>query len=160
MRTHVDRSYYVDQYNDKCSCINKKTTFKRVSWWSCKDRYSWRWIKLCPYLYLLSRRGLALTGGGEALRSESDSDTGLRGREAEEVGRELVQLGSAGEDRGLGSVDIPERDLQREQKKKFVINSLFDICCIYIHLIFFNDLSTGMLGHLNWLKVIRVKPLK
>lgn len=71
----------------------------------------WRWIKLYRYLYLLSGRGLSRRGGGEALRSESDSDTGLRGRDAEEVGREVDQLGTIGEDWGLGRVDTPDRVL-------------------------------------------------
>lgn len=62
-------------------------------------------------LYLVSGRGLSLRGGGEALRSESDSDTGRRGREALEECREVVQLGPTGEDWGFGRVDIPERDL-------------------------------------------------
>lgn len=61
----------------------------------------------CPYLYLLSA-----WGGGVTLRSESDSDTGLRGREAEEVGRDVDQVGTTGEDRGFGSVDTPDRDLE------------------------------------------------
>lgn len=61
-------------------------------------------------LYLLSGRGLSLRRGGEVLRSESDSDTGLRGgREALEEAREVFQLGTRGEDRGLGRVDIPDR---------------------------------------------------
>lgn len=71
-------------------------------------------VKDCPYLYLLSGRGLSLRGGGEALRSESESDTGLRGREAEEEGREVVQLWTTGEDRGLGRVDTPDRALQSQ----------------------------------------------
>lgn len=62
-------------------------------------------------LYLESGRGLALLGGGDVLRSESDSDTGLRGLEAEDEGRELVQFCRAGEDLGLGRVDIPDRVL-------------------------------------------------
>lgn len=62
---------------------------------------------LRPYLYLLSA-----WGGGVSLRSESDSDTGLRGREAEEVGRDVDQVGTTGEDRGFGSVDTPDRDLE------------------------------------------------
>lgn len=70
---------------------------------------------VCPHLYRLSRRGLSLRGGGDALRSESDSDTGLRGLDAEEVGRELGRevdhVGTTGEDLGLGSVDTPDRDL-------------------------------------------------
>lgn len=70
-------------------------------------------MELCPYLYLLSRRGLSLRGGGEALRSESESDTGRRGRDAEEVGREVDQLWATGEDRGLGRVDTPDRDLEK-----------------------------------------------
>lgn len=70
-------------------------------------------IELRPYLYLLSRRGLSLRGGGEALRSESESDTGRRGRDAEEVGREVDQLWATGEDRGLGRVDTPDRDLEK-----------------------------------------------
>lgn len=45
------------------------------------------------------------------LWSESDSDTGLRGREAEEVGRDVDQVGATGEDRGFGRVDTPDRDL-------------------------------------------------
>lgn len=67
-------------------------------------------------MYRLSRRGLSLRGGGDTLRSESDSDTGLRGRDAEEEGRELGrevdQVGTTGEDLGLGRVDTPDRDLQ------------------------------------------------
>lgn len=66
---------------------------------------------LFPYLYLLSA-----WGGGVTLRSESDSDTGLRGREAEEVGRDVDQVGTTGEDRGLGSVDTPDRDLEESSK--------------------------------------------
>lgn len=55
--------------------------------------YSWNWIKKCPYLYLLSRRGPSLRGGGEPSGSESDSDTGLRGREeVEEAETGAVQL--------------------------------------------------------------------
>lgn len=50
------------------------------------------------------------------LRSESDSDTGLRGREAEEVGRDVDQVGTTGEDRGFGSVDTPDRDLEKSSK--------------------------------------------
>lgn len=50
------------------------------------------------------------------LRSESDSDTGLRGREAEEVGRDVDQVGITGEDRGFGSVDTPDRDLEKSSK--------------------------------------------
>lgn len=68
-----------------------------------------------PYLYLLSMRGLFLRGSGDALRSESDSDTGLRGREAEEEGRDVVQFGTMGDDRGLGRVDIPDRGLHNKQ---------------------------------------------
>lgn len=64
-------------------------------------------VLLRPYLYLLSA-----WGGGVTLRSESDSDTGLRGREAEEVGRDVDQVATTGEDRGFGSVDTPDRDLQ------------------------------------------------
>lgn len=45
------------------------------------------------------------------LWSESESDTGLRGREAEEVGRDVDQVGATGEDRGFGRVDTPDRDL-------------------------------------------------
>lgn len=41
-------------------------------------------------MYRLSVRGLRLRGGGEVLPSESESDTGLRGREApEEEAREV-----------------------------------------------------------------------
>lgn len=69
---------------------------------------SWRRVDLFPYLYLLS-----VWGGGVTLRSESDSDTGLRGREAEEVGRDVDQVGTTGEDRGFGSVDTPDRDLEK-----------------------------------------------
>lgn len=75
-------------------------------------------------MYLLSRCGLCLAGGGEALRSESESETGLRGLEAEDDGRELVQFWSTGEERGLGRVDIPEGRVDiperalREQEKK------------------------------------------
>lgn len=47
------------------------------------------------------------------LWSESDSDTGLRGREAEEAGRDVDQVGTTGEDRGFGRVDMPDRDLQK-----------------------------------------------
>lgn len=54
--------------------------------------------------------------GGVTLRSESDSDTGLRGREAEEVGRDVDQVGTTGEDRGFGSVDTPDRDLEKSSK--------------------------------------------
>lgn len=72
--------------------------------------------RVCPHLYRLSRWGLSLRGCGDALRSESDSDTGLRGRDAEEVGRELGcevdQVGTTGEDLGLGRVDTPERVLE------------------------------------------------
>lgn len=50
------------------------------------------------------------------LRSESDSDTGLRGREAEEVGRDVDQVGTTGEDRGFGRVDTPDRDLRTSLK--------------------------------------------
>lgn len=67
------------------------------------------------YLYLLSGRGLRLRGG--ELWSESDSDTGLRGCEMEEVLREVLQLGTTGEDRGLGTMDIPDKALDREQRK-------------------------------------------
>lgn len=70
-----------------------------------------------PYLYRLSGRGLSLRGGGDALRSESESDTGLRGRDAEEVGREVDQVGTTGEDLGLGRVDTPDRDLGKYQHK-------------------------------------------
>lgn len=48
-------------------------------------------------------------GGGEALRSESDSETALRGREAVEG----FQFWVTGEARGFGSVEIPERTLYR-----------------------------------------------
>lgn len=87
-----------------------------------KERYlisqgSWSWDKSYPYLYLLSGRGLSLRGGGEALRSESDSDTGLRGRDAEEVGCEVDHLGTTGEDWGLGRVDTPDRDLEKKENK-------------------------------------------
>lgn len=72
--------------------------------------------RVCPHLYRLSRWGLSLRGGGDTLRSESESDTGLRGRDAEEVGREAGreadQVGPTGEDLGLGRVDTPERDLE------------------------------------------------
>lgn len=51
------------------------------------------------------------------LRSESESDTGLRGRDAEEVGREVDQVGTTGEDLGLGRVDTPDRDLEKYQHK-------------------------------------------
>lgn len=47
------------------------------------------------------------------LWSESDSDTGLRGREAEEAGRDVDQVGTTGEDRGFGRVDMPDRDLRK-----------------------------------------------
>lgn len=59
----------------------------------------------------LSERGLSLRGGGEALRSESESDTGLRGREAEEEERGAVQLWWTGEDLGLGRAVKPGRGL-------------------------------------------------
>lgn len=50
------------------------------------------------------------------LRSESDSDTGLRGLEAEDEGREPDQFWMAGEDLGLGRMDTPERVLEKEHK--------------------------------------------
>lgn len=50
------------------------------------------------------------------LRSESESDTGRRGREAEESGRDVDQVGSKGEDLGFGRVDIPDRDLEKNDK--------------------------------------------
>lgn len=75
--------------------------------------YSCNWIKKRPYLYLLSRRGPSLRGGREPSGSESDSDTGLRGREeVEEAG--AVQLRATGEDLGLGRVETPDRDLLKE----------------------------------------------
>lgn len=55
------------------------------------------------------------------LRSESDSDTGLRGLEAEEVGREVVQVGTTGEDRGFGRVDTPDRDLEKRHQISFIL---------------------------------------
>lgn len=68
------------------------------------------------YLYLLSAWGLPLRGGGGPSRSESESDTGRRGREAEEEGRDVVHLGGTGDDRGLGRVDIPDRGLYKKKK--------------------------------------------
>lgn len=72
-------------------------------------------MKLSPYLYLMSGRGPSLRGGGEVLRSESDADTGRRGREAEDGAREVFQLGTRGEDRGFGMLDMPDRVLEKEQ---------------------------------------------
>lgn len=73
-------------------------------------------VKPHRYLYLPCGCGLSLRGGGEALRSESDSDTGLRGREGEAAGREVDQLGNTGEDRGSGRVDTPDRDLGKAEE--------------------------------------------
>lgn len=53
------------------------------------------------------------------LWSESESDTGLRGREAEEAGRDVDQVGTTGEDRGFGRVDMPDRDLQKTRFERF-----------------------------------------
>lgn len=92
----------------------------RTLWWggrfdssdvSGETSSSWRRSDLFPYLYLLSA-----WDGGVTLRSESESDTGLRGREAEEVGRDVDQVGTTGEDRGFGSVDTPDRDLEESSK--------------------------------------------
>lgn len=78
----------------------------------------------------MSGRGLSLRGGGEALRSESDSDTGRRGREALEECREVVQLGPTGEDWGFGRVDIPERDLQKDQTNTLLDNIVIMLCLL------------------------------
>lgn len=76
------------------------------------------WGRLGSTLYLewssVTRELSPLLGGGEALRSESDSDTTLRGPKVEEEGREergVTQSKTAGEALGLGRVDSPERVL-------------------------------------------------
>lgn len=102
-------------------------------WW--KKRFNFSCIKLHPYLYLVSGRGLSLRGRGDTLRSESDSETGLRGRDAEEVGRLVGQLWAAGADRGLGRVDIPDRLLEKAQIRYYLrhfLNTVFDICCVSV----------------------------
>lgn len=85
-------------------------------------------LKCSPYLYLVSGRALSLCGGGEALRSESDSDTGLRGFEEEEEGRVKVQF-CTGEDRGFGRAANPGRALQEETIiiKVFTISNLITL---------------------------------
>lgn len=75
------------------------------------------WGRSGSTLYLewssVTRELSPLLGGGEALRSESDSDTTLRVRKAEEgrEGRGAAQSRTAGEALGLGSMDSPERVL-------------------------------------------------
>lgn len=48
-------------------------------------------------------------GGGEGLRSESESETGLRGRDEVEGGRSRVQEGVMVPVLGLGNVETPDR---------------------------------------------------
>ena len=72
-----------------------------------------------PYLYLELGRGLSgLMRGGEALRSESDSETGLRGLEAAEEVRGGAHFCAMGEERGSGSTDRPERLLGMGERKR------------------------------------------
>lgn len=61
-------------------------------------------------MWLLSAFGLLRLGEGETLLSESDSETGLRGRDPEEDCG-AFQLPGTGEARGLGSVETPDRTL-------------------------------------------------